>query len=350
MICEDWRRVPAALLRPLYVAEQDRWLRRLDWDQSWSWDTIERARAAGLLPGRVVRDDAGAVVGWTFFLLEDGTFQIGGVAGRAPDVVDRLIKAALCSPEADRATRHGGFVFPETVAVERTFARHGFAVHRFLYLTRALGAPDRSPRMPPGVRLRRWRATDVTAVGRVFGRAYAATPSAVCFAPTGLADEWVRYVRRLLATRACGRFMPGASWVAAGGSDAPVRGAVITTSLASGTAHIAQIAVEPDAHRQGVGAMLLDAACGAAHRSGCRKVTLLVAAENQPVRDFYDRSGFTPSAEFLFAWRPAQAHTTSVGHVQACLPAVASAKVGSRRHTGAPRDGWVVRQDTTRAG
>ena len=191
---------------------------------------------------------------------------------------------------------------------------HGFAVYRFLYLTRVLRATTRVPRVSPGVRLRRWRAPDVTAVARLFGRAYAATQSAVCFAPTGLADEWERYVRRLLATRACGRFMPGASWVDVGGSDRPVRGAVITSSLGSGTAHIAQIAVEPDAHRRGVGAALLDAACGAAHRSGCRRMTLLVAEQNQPARDLYDRSGFTPSAEFLFAWRPALAHTTSVGH------------------------------------
>ena len=319
MICEDWRRVPAAVLRPLYAAEQDRWLRRLDWDQTWSWDTIERARGAGLLPGRIVRDDAGVVVGWIYFLLEDGTFQIGGVAGRSPDVVDRLIGAALSSPEADRAARHGGFLFPETVAVEQAFARHGFAMHRFLYLTRVLRAADRSPRMPSGVRLRRWRAPDATAVARLFGRAYAATPSAVCFAPTGLADEWERYVRRLLATRACGRFMPGASWVDVGGPHAPVRGAVITTSLGTGTAHIAQIAVEPDAHGRGVGAMLLDAACEAAHRSGCRRITLLVAQENQPACVLYTRSGFTLSAEFLFAWRPAASararrlHTTRAG-------------------------------------
>jgi ribosomal protein S18 acetylase RimI-like enzyme len=310
MICEDWRPVPAALLQPLYAAEQDRWLRRLGWDQSSSWDTIESARCDGLLPGRVVRDEPGGVVGWTFFLVEDGTFQIGGVAGRSPDVVDRLVEAALDSPEAGRAVRHAGFLYPESVAVERVFARHGFAPHRFFYLSRDLANADT---VPPGVSPRRWRASDATAVAQLLKRAYDGSSSAVCFAPTGLASEWERYGHRLLATRACGCFMPGASWVAGGETDALVSGAVVTTSLGSGTAHIAQIAVDPDEHRRGVGARLLAEACQAARRSGYRRMTLLVAEENQAARRLYDRFGFTPTAEFLFAWRPARFDATSVG-------------------------------------
>ena len=312
--------MPAALLRPHYAAEQNRWLRRLGWDQTSSWDTIERARVEGLLPGCVARDDAGGVAGWTYFLLEDGTFQIGGVSGRGPEVVERLIAAALRSPEAMRAARHAGFLFPDTPVVEPVLARHGFSVHRFLYLTRPLPAADPSDRVRPVRRLRRWRVSDAAAVARLLGRAYADAPSAVCYAPTGLTDEWERYVRRLLSTGACGRFMPGASWVAGGEPDLPVRGAVITTSLASATAHIAQIAVEPDEHHRGVGVTLLDTACRAAHRSGCRRVTLLVADENQPARRLYDRAGFTLSAEFLFAWRPAagvpsQTSVASPGHL-----------------------------------
>src|ERR1019366_9686487 len=73
----DWRFLTPGEAAGLLDAEAARWLWALHWDTRVSHKRIESARRAGTLPGLVVRDEHGAVRGWTFFLIHDGVLQIG---------------------------------------------------------------------------------------------------------------------------------------------------------------------------------------------------------------------------------------------------------------------------------
>jgi ribosomal protein S18 acetylase RimI-like enzyme len=93
----------------------------------------------------------------------------------------------------------------------------------------------------------------------------------------------VHYLRQLINTPACGVLLPAAS-VAARASDGTLCGAVLTTSIGPRAAHIAQLVVDPDHARQGLGRRLVDAACAVAASEGRRYMTLLVAEDNTAAR------------------------------------------------------------------
>ncbi len=61
---------------------------------------------------------------------------------------------------------------------------------------------------------------------------------------------------------------------------------------ANQVATIANIAVDPDIRRSGIGRLLLDAACNAAASRGCAIMQLQVRAQNDTARSFYAAMGF----------------------------------------------------------
>ncbi len=60
----------------------------------------------------------------------------------------------------------------------------------------------------------------------------------------------------------------------------------------SSLAHLASIAVEPEAAGQGIGQGLLRAAEAAALRNGCTRLCLEVRADNEAARRLYDGAGY----------------------------------------------------------
>ena len=83
MRLDDWRNLPAAALQSVYEAERVRWSTSLQWDLAPSLATIEQARAAGTLPGLVIRGPGQSVVGWTYFLVQHGVLHRRGNAARS---------------------------------------------------------------------------------------------------------------------------------------------------------------------------------------------------------------------------------------------------------------------------
>lgn len=298
MQVSDWRNVPAEVMTGLYAREHGRWLATLHWDASPSWEVIESARQDGRLPGFVAHDRSGAVAGWTFFVIRDGLLQLGAIAARRADVVRALIDAALDCPEASLVRRYQAFVYPESPAVAVALARRRFEVERYLYLERPLAA---RPGAVAGDGLRRWREGDLPDAVRLLARAYAGSPGARCFAPGGRLDEWSTYLGQLVRTSACGRFSAEESFVLErrDGIDA----CLVGTRLDAGTAHVAQVVVDPARQRQGLASRLLASSAHAAASGGAVRQTLLVAESNLSARALYARLGFTARAAFLFADR-----------------------------------------------
>ena len=90
---------------------------------------------------------------------------------------------------------------------------------------------------------------------------------------------------------------------------------MLTTTIDPRTAHIAQVAVSPDAQGQGMGGRLVSWASAMAHVAGYERITLLVAARNHAANALYARLGFSQTALFLAAVRRQPRSSTRAGCV-----------------------------------
>ncbi|MEW6322975.1 MAG: N-acetyltransferase, partial [Acidobacteriota bacterium] len=151
-------------------------------------------------------------------------------------------------------------------------------------------------------RVRAFDPEDAPGTVRLLMDAYRGAASAECFAPRGRIEEWAWYTRQLLRTPACGVLLPAVCFAA----DLPgigLAGVALTTTIAPGVAHLAQLAVAPAAQGRGVGRQLLDAVLDQLQVLGYERVTLMVSEDNAPARSLYAAAGFTAGPRFLFASR-----------------------------------------------
>jgi N-acetyltransferase len=313
MTLRDWRDVSADTLAPVYAAELERWRTGLAWDLNASIDIIETGRRLGNVPGLVVCDAAGRAVGWTFYLLQGDVLQIGGLAGETGSAVRRLLDGVLAAPEVILARQVSCFVFPGSPAVASALTRRRFAVRRHLYLARdlplgpaaiAVDGSVRAGRPLENVEIREWDELDSAPAVRLFEAAYAGVAGAESFAPHGRLDEWLHYLRGLLHSPACGRLMPAACVVAEDKVTRRIVGLTLCGAIDSDVAHTSQVVVDPSVRGRGLGADLIRRSCDAAHRQGCRRITLLVEEGNRTARELYRGLGFEENNAFVFGLRP----------------------------------------------
>jgi ribosomal protein S18 acetylase RimI-like enzyme len=302
---QDWREVSPDVLRPLYDAERARWLETLHWDAAPTLEIVETARVRGELPG-VLAWESGRVAGWSFYVPAGGTLQIGSLVAKKAATVRALFNAICDSPEAVGTAGLSCFVLPTSGALVTALTRQRFDVRPQSYLVRELGDAagpgNGGPPLVSALTVEPWTTIDAEIV-RLLARAYAGSEAGKCFAPGGRFEEWVHYVQQLLCTPVCGVFQPAASFVVrTAGSARPVA-AVLTTAIGAGSAHIAQVVVDPGFRRTGIGELLVGRACAAAAETGYRRMTLIVGRDNTPARSLYQRLGFTHRAEFVFAAR-----------------------------------------------
>lgn len=304
MRVEDWRQVPPALVAPLYEAEVRRWRLALDWDLSATVAQLEQARLAGTLPGFVLRGPGQSVVGWTYFVVQDGLVQIGSLLARTSDGIRLLLDTVLKSADALAGREVMLFAFPEGPTAESALVRRRFEVTRYWYLRRSLDLP--LPTAAPAaldLRLRPLSLHDGPDAVRLLARAYAGQEAARCFAPHHRVEEWAHYVAQLTRGTVLGQCVPGASVIDDAYAGRP-RALAITTEIAPSTLHLAQLVVDPDAQGRGVGGVVLDAALGWGRAHGRRLMTLLVRDDHEAARRLYASRDFLPTGYFLHARRP----------------------------------------------
>jgi len=311
LVFEDWRDADAVTIEALYAAERARWQEDLAWDSGLAWATVEAGRQRGTVCGWILRDGAGRVHGWTYYLLFEGELQIGALtAERAVDIRD-LLDHVIDSPEASLASTISCFVYPAQPSLLSALRRRRFSVRQSRYLTRTITEADSAPSVvtPPAVRLRSYRAADLFPAVRLMSGAYEGSSGAVCFAPHGRLDEWVKYTRQLIEAQPCGRFLPDASFAAEDADSGRLLGLVLTTAVSPGVAHIAQLVVDHRSARRGVGRTLLSRAFGVAQATGHSAVTLMVDEGNVAAGALYASLGFTQTSAFVSARRPGQVRT-----------------------------------------
>jgi len=312
--CVDWRQADTRDLAALYAAEIRRWSGALGWDTASSWDHIELGRRLGTVQGLLALDASGAIAGWTFCLLHRDVLQIGGFVATSEATTAALVDGLLSSETAARATAVALFAFTDAPGLADALTQRGLAVNHYDYLSKALvPEPGRPPRD-----VRRWQTGDAAGFATLLATAYPGTDHARPFAPQGTAAEWREYVGQLVTTAGCGTIMPDGCFVVPNGADR-IAGAVLVTTLAPTTAHIAQIAVEPQAQRRGLGRLLVSAAAASASAAGCDRMTLLVDDRNSVARRLYEASGFASVARFVSAGRRQPVRLTSVADAGAAV-------------------------------
>ncbi len=293
---EDWARVPAAEMAECYRREADRWRGQLDWDTTGTWSTLDDARRSGGVPGFVTRDQTGAVAGWTYYLLHGDELQIGALVASSPETAADLLDAVLNSPSASLAARTLFFAFTGAPGVMEVLAQRGFHVDVTHYLVCELTAPASAIQTWPA-----WRDEAMDDVAEVLRAAYG-VDSRRAFAPSGALADWRHYVQQLTRATGCGQFLPELSplaCAAGGGLD----GATIVTQVSATMAHLAQLAVRPQASGTGLGRRLLAAVMEGATSHGFMRLSLLVSDANAPARGLYAHQGFTPRGTFVTATR-----------------------------------------------
>jgi ribosomal protein S18 acetylase RimI-like enzyme len=320
MTCQDWRDAPAAEVDTLYAAERRRWIDELKWDAAASFAIVEQGRRQGAVPGWIARNAAGAIEGWTYYVLHDGALQIGGVTASRPAVARLLLDAVLHSTEADLARRLSCFVFPQGRSIASAFERQRFLTSHSRYLLKSLhpAMPEAAPAvLPAGIRP--WREDDLAPTVRLLAASYHGVPGASCFAPDGGLDQWAQYVGQLTRVPACGEFDPALSFVATTPRPTELLGVVMTTRISAESAHVAQVAVAPSARRSGLARQLLVAAFDRAQAAGLNSVTLMVDAANNAAGALYADLGFTERARFLYGSRPARTRQSTVDSRQSAV-------------------------------
>jgi ribosomal protein S18 acetylase RimI-like enzyme len=310
MILCDWREADPAAVHACYERERQHWLDGLSWDTTWTWATVEQARFARGLPGFLAIDDAGRVEGWTFYVVDDGVLHIGGLVADSDAATRSLLDGVLHGRQQTGAEATACFVLERATGLGAALEQHGFAVERFHYLSLALdgsrglkpprdeaSADDLNSARTSALACDAWRDGDLEQVATLLNASYQADAGRH-FAPTG---NWEKYTTGLVEQAGCGVFDTALTRVLRG--DAGLRGAVLVTTVASATAHIAQIAVHPEWRGRGLASHLLRDAADRSAQAGKTGLTLLVSERNEPARRLYASLGFTQKATFLAARR-----------------------------------------------
>ncbi len=296
MKVSDWRHADVDQMRALYEDERRQWWDGLGWDTTESWKEVEEARASWRLPGALVLSDGGDVLGWTFFLIEHGTAHIGGLTSDTVDTTRALIDAVMARASRCNAEAVACFTLDRAPGLSTELVARGFDHDSYRYLSRAADTAVTSS----GVSVaERWRTEDVLPAAALLQVAYG--DRGRHFAAHGEATEWLRYVRNLVDYPGCGRFDAASSRVLRDRDR--LSGVVMMTTLGDGVAHVAQVAVHPEARRNGVAGRLLDDALAAAALHGRPRVTLLVEEGNTIAGKLYADRGFTQCATFVAARR-----------------------------------------------
>lgn len=320
----DLRTVNAHSLAGLFAEEARHWRQELHWDYSPSIDMIRRHVQAHSLPGYVALQE-GNVAGYSFFLYEEDKGMLGDLyvvdrcrdpypSGSRPGIATLLLEHSLETLEhAPPVRRIEAQLLPlGTEPLEPVFEAHRFASFPRLFMFKKL-APVRLPRM--GRRSSAERERQVHAATgaelRVWDdRYFEPMAELIVDAYTGHVDSEIndhyldlsgalRFLKNIVLFPGCGVFRSETSLVAVRpGARDRLLGAVLSSQVAKGVAHITQICVRRRFQGSGLGRALMEVALEHLEARRYHGVSLTVTATNHGAVRLYRRLGFEITKQF----------------------------------------------------
>jgi ribosomal protein S18 acetylase RimI-like enzyme len=320
----DLRIVNALSLAALFAEEARHWQQELHWDYSPSVDMIRRHVEAHSLPGYVALLE-GDVAGYSFFLYEEDKGMLGDLyvmdrhrhqspSGNRPGIATLLLEHSLETLEnAPPVRRIEAQLLPlGTEPLEPVFRAHRFASFLRLFMFKKL-APVRLTRMGRGSSAepeRRVHAATGAELHLWDDRYFEAMAELIVDAYTGHVDSEIndhyldlsgalRFLKNIVLFPGCGIFRPEASLVAVRPGDRDrLMGAVLSSQVARGVAHITQICVRRRLQGSGLGRALMEAALEHLEARRYHGVSLTVTAANQGAVGLYRRLEFEITKQF----------------------------------------------------
>jgi ribosomal protein S18 acetylase RimI-like enzyme len=292
----DWRTLPAERVTPLYTSEIERWASALEWETAKDWEEVEKGRQLGTVAGVVVTNEAGATLGWCYYIVHKRALQIGSFIASSDAAAQVMLDAVLRDETRASVDTVTLFAFADAPNLAAALRLRGLTVDRYWYLGRDLQRTP-PPRLPD---VRKWRVDDVQATAELLARAYDGRDESRPFAPRGLPEEWTDYVQQLTMGTGCGRLMQDVCISVPGGPNRLLAVALVTR-IGEGTGHLVQLAVDPQMRGRHLGTQLLEVACSAANQAGCTRMTLFVGGKNSRARSLYESHRFENMASFLAA-------------------------------------------------
>ncbi len=307
----DLRQFRACDLTPLFADEEQQWQAQLHWDYRPSAEMLRRHIDASKLSGYVARI-RGEVAGYCFFLYEGSKGLLGdlfvrpsfaydqaaGESGIARLLLEHVLETLLNTPLLTRIEAQLISFSPEPL--QEILAARGFEVFPRLFLYRAFpaGTPhDITPARQSGWEIRHWQNNFEEMAGLIVDAYRDHVDSRL---NNQYADRKgaQRFLQNIVTFPSCGVFQERFSLRAVEPDSGLLVGALLTSEVAPGVAHITQVCVRRRWQGRGVGRRLLQESLRRMEVAGFRGVSLTVTTANKNAVTLYRRLGFETLKEF----------------------------------------------------
>ena len=301
----DLRQIRVEELEALLEEEIGLWRERLDWDFRPSADLVRRFVRMQALTGYALMAGR-AAVGYVYSVCEDRKGLIGDLyvmrryasSQNELYLLEAALKSMRTSPRASRVesqlmmlsepTRHALPLSKHAHAFRRNFMVADIPVDLALPPGKGVGV----------VRLETWQEREQEDAARLIARAYQDHVDGEINDQYRSISGARRFLLNIVQFPGCGSFFQPASVIALAPDSERLCGISLASLVAFDVGHITQICVDPAAKGLGIGYEMLRRSMEALSRSGCRRVSLTVTAENDEAIRLYERVGFRTEHAF----------------------------------------------------
>jgi ribosomal protein S18 acetylase RimI-like enzyme len=300
----DLRQATVRQVEPLLLEEANHWREELHWDYRSALELIKRFLEAHALSGCVALE-AGAAVGYSFYVLEDHKGLIGGMyvspqQNQGP-IGKRLLEEMLYGMRAlPQMNRIEAQLMPFGGPVDDALRSQGFRLYtrQFMLLDLAKQAVPSGPTVNSGMRLDRWNDRYFEPCAKLIYLAYANHIDGDINDQYRSRNGALKFLKNIILLPGCGQFQPSASFVLRHPGTDELVGAVLTSEVAEGVGHTTQICVQPGFQGHGLGRMLMETSADALRSLRFKELSLTVTAENRTAVHLYEQLGFQTIKSF----------------------------------------------------
>jgi len=306
----DLRHFSAGSLRPLLEEESRIWSERLHWDYRGSADLLLQYLDSRVLPGYVAVDN-GRVVGYVFCVYEGHKAVIGDVfavdaresaENIRNELLVRLLEMLKATPGITRIESQ--LLLHPHGAHTRVFADAGFEIHERIFMEWPLQPPPSLPPppgrdpLPPGITLRRWEESDLSAASRLIASAYQSHLDSHINEQYRTPSGSQRFLHNIVRFPGCGYFDAEASRALVEPGSSELAGLLLCSRVREDVGHVTQVCIAQMYRGRGLGRLLLETCAHTLARRNFSLLTLTVTASNHNAVALYEWLGFRGTHRF----------------------------------------------------